>query len=400
MQFTSIRTGDVPVLSEMLSTAFAFPAEQAPAWLRIAKHENVRVARDGKRAAGCLIVIPMGHFFGGRSVPTVGIAGVAVSLEARGRGVARALMEETLREAAKKKVALSTLYPATQTLYRRVGYERAGKLCEVTVPTHLFTAPRTELVSRALVPRDSAAVEKLYAESARDRNGWLDRGSYMWSRIRKPRGKPTYGVGFFTKKGALEAYVHFVNARPEDSSFYTVVVKDAAATGPRGYDAIVRFLGELKSCGRNVELRAGPSDPLLMRLAEPHFDEKSLEDWMVRIVDVRAALLARGFPRFMRATLTLDVRDELLPSNHGKIQLDVADGRASVSKVAPRSKSQRQQRSADILSLDIRALAPLYTGYLSATRLAALGELEGTQRAIEAADAIFSGPMPSMNEMF
>lgn len=393
MQFTKIRTGDVPVLSEMLATAFAFPKEQAPAWLKVAKHEHVRVMREGKRALGCLIVIPMGHWFGGRSVPTTGIAGVAVSVEARGRGVARALMEATLREAAKNKVALSSLYPATQTLYRRVGYERAGKLCEVTIPTHLFTAPRTDLSSRALTARDEAAVEKVYAASARDRNGYLDRGPYMWSRVRKPRGKPTHGVGFFTAKGALEAYVHFVNARPEDSAFFTVVIKDAASTTGRGYDAIVRFIGEMRSCGREVELRAGPSDPLLMRLAEPLFDEKSLEDWMVRIVDVRAALLARGYPRFTRASVTLDVRDELLPQNQGKLQLDVADGRATLSKAPARSTT-------GALSLDVRALAPLYTGYLSATRLAALGSIEGTPRAIEAADAIFAGPMPSMNEMF
>ncbi|MFO0618342.1 MAG: GNAT family N-acetyltransferase [Polyangiaceae bacterium] len=391
MQFSTMKAADVPVLSEMLSTAFAFPAENAPLWLRTAKHSNVRVVREGRRVLACLIVIPMGHFFGGRSVPTTGIAGVAVSLDARGKGVARWLMEQTLRESARKKVPLSTLFPSTQTLYRKVGYERAGKLCEVELATAHFRAPRSDLTSRALTKRDEPAVERLYTETARDRNGFLDRGPYMWSRVRKPRGKPTYGVGFFTKAGELDAYLHFFNGRSDDSLFYTIVVKDAAARDARGYDAIISFLGDLRSCGRTVELRGSPSDPLLMRIAEPHYEERSIEDWMLRVVDARRALDARGYPRFMRASVTLALRDELFPSNARRLRLDVAEGRGAVSEVKP---------TKDALHLDVRALAPLYTGYLSATRLAALGELEGSARAIEAADAIFSGPMPSMNEMF
>lgn len=391
MRFTSLVRSDLPVVSEMLSAAFAFPAKDAPTWLKTAKHENVRVVREGRRPIACLVLVPMGHFFGGRSVPTLGIAGVAVALDARGRGAARWMMDQTILEAAKRRFPLSTLYPATQTLYRRSGYERAGKLCEVNAPTALFTAPRTDLVCRALMRRDEKAVEAVYTASARDRSGYLDRGPYMWTRVRAPRGKPTYGVGFFGERNALEAYVHFLNARPDDSAFFTVIVKDAAAVTPRGYDAIVRYLGDMRSVGRHVELRCGPSDPLLMRLAEPQYEERSLEDWMVRVVDVERALTARGYNPFVRASAVLEVRDALLPKNQRRVRVDVAGARAVVSEA---------RGSKDAIKLDVRALAPLYTGYLSATRLAALGELEGSAKAIEAADAIFSGPMPSMNEMF
>lgn len=391
MQFSTMRATDVRVLSEILSAAFAFPAADAPAWLKVAKPANVRVARDGKRVVGCLVVVPMGHYFGGRVVPTAGIAGVAVALDARGRGVARGMMEHVVLESARKGVALSTLYPATQTLYRRAGYERAGKLCEIRLATSHFTAPRTTLVSRTLTEKDHHAVEAAYASSARDRNGYLARGPYMWSRVRRPRGKATYGIGFFSERGALEAYVHFLLVPSDESAFYTVVVKDAAATTSRGYDAVVRYIGELRSCGREVELRAGPSDPLLMRLAEPHYEEKSVEDWMVRVVDVKAAIEARGYTKFQRASVVLDVRDALVPANHRAVRVDVADGRAKVSAA---------RATKDAIRLDVRALAPLFTGYLSATRLAALGELEGSVGAIEAADAVFHGPMPSMNEMF
>jgi predicted acetyltransferase len=390
MQFSSMKRAELKPVCEMLGAAFGFPSPDAIPWLKNAKHENVRVVREGRRPVACLVVVPMGQYFGGRSVPTTGIAGVAVALEARGRGAARYLMEETLRESAKNGVALSTLFPATQTLYRKVGYERAGKVCEVRLGTHLFSAPKNELVARPLGPRDAPAMTRLYQAAVHDRDGYLDRGPYMWNRIRRPRGKVSFGIGFFTPRtNELEAYVHFLHGESE-GAFYTVIVKDAVARSAKGYDAIVRLLGDQRSCGRTTRFLGGPSDPLLMRLAEPHYEEKSLEDWMVRIVDVKRALLARGYPRFLRASVTLDITDELLPQNHATLRLDVDDGRAKLDKATARGA----------LSITARALAPLFTGYLDATRLAALGELSGKTQAIEAADAIFNGPTPAMNEMF
>src|SRR4051812_31444593 len=133
MRYEPMRRDDLDELGAILGGSFAFPALETEPWLAGAGFENVRVVRDRKRALGCLLLIPMGQFFGGRSLPMVGIAGVGVGLSDRGRGVARFLMAEALREIAARGFALSTLYPATQTLYRAVGYERAGMLCEATV---------------------------------------------------------------------------------------------------------------------------------------------------------------------------------------------------------------------------------------------------------------------------
>ena len=48
---------------------------------------------------------------------------------------------------------------------------------------------------------------------------------------------------------------------------------------------------------------------------------------MLRIVDVAAALEARGYPAGLEAQLELEVEDELLAWNHGRLRLSVADGR-------------------------------------------------------------------------
>jgi predicted acetyltransferase len=50
--------------------------------------------------------------------------------------------------------------------------------------------------------------------------------------------------------------------------------------------------------------------------------------------------------------------------------------------------------------MDIRGLAPLYTGHLSAEQLALTGLLEGPSEALAAASAVFAGPAPGMGERF
>ncbi len=398
MRYGSMKPSELGELSILLGSSFAFPPPEAEPWLKGAGFDNVRVVRDQGRVHGCLVQIPMGQYFGGRSVPIVGIAGVGVGIADRGRGAARSLMTSTVREIAARKIALSTLYPATQTLYRAVGYERAGKLVEVSVPTHLFKAPKTDLVQRTLGPGDERATTELYREVSASMPGYLDRGPYNWARVRTPRGQPAFGVGFFAPPsktsgaahGALEAYLYFVQTRPVASEpFHTVLVKDVAAKSPAGFDAVARFLGDQRSLGRTTLFRAGPSTPLLMKLAEPTYEEKSLEDWMVRVTHVSSALEARGYPRHLDAALHLDVTDPLVGENTGRFVLTLEGGRGRVKKGGRGS-----------LRLDVRALAPLYTGYLSATQLGRLGELRAQPETVALADEVFASPAPSMAEMF
>ena len=63
-------------LGTILSHAFGFPLAEVPIWFERAGAENIYAWRSDDAVAGGLITIPMGQFFGGRSVPTTGIAGV------------------------------------------------------------------------------------------------------------------------------------------------------------------------------------------------------------------------------------------------------------------------------------------------------------------------------------
>jgi predicted acetyltransferase len=52
------------------------------------------------------------------------------------------------------------------------------------------------------------------------------------------------------------------------------------------------------------------------------------------------------------------------------------------------------------LRLDVRALAPLYSGHLSPHALHAVGALEADEGSLAVAAALFGGPAPAMPDMF
>ena len=91
--------------------------------------ERVHVARLDGQLAACLTVLPFGQWFGGRRVPTGGVASVAVAPELRGRGVARALLSQALVAMRERGEVLSGLYPTTARLYRSMGWSTPCATC-------------------------------------------------------------------------------------------------------------------------------------------------------------------------------------------------------------------------------------------------------------------------------
>lgn len=174
--------------AEIFARSFGLEPDDAVQWVRNFGYENTRVLVEGGHVLGGLVVYRAGQWFGGRRVPMVGIAAVAIDPPYRGRGCATALMREAVRAFAEEGFPIATLYPATQGIYRRAGFEQAGSRFEIRVPLSQCLFREREVVVRAETPDDHRTIEELHRRHGARYPGTLDRSDPLWARIRNPGG--------------------------------------------------------------------------------------------------------------------------------------------------------------------------------------------------------------------
>ncbi|MCA9554083.1 MAG: sterol carrier protein domain-containing protein, partial [Myxococcales bacterium] len=221
------------------------------------------------------------------------------------------------------------------------------------------------------------------------RHGNLDRGPYVWARIFAPGFKQTQALGV-SFDGALEGYLVLRAEQVASPPFQDLHVTDIAAATPRAARRLLSFLAEHRSLAQHIHLNAGPDDPLLGMLPEPKYHQELVEPWMLRVLDVQSTLQSRGFAVERRLSFGIEVEDPVCPDHAGRYTVTVEEGRAQVERGG----------SGPALRAPVQALAPLFTGFRSASTLARMGALEGDPEALAAADRAFLGPMPVMKDMF
>jgi predicted acetyltransferase len=366
--------------------------DEARAWIRKVPRTDLRTLREGGRPVAALTHIAMGQVFGGRAVPSAGVAGVGIEPDRRGQGLARELMGRYLLEQRAAGTPLSTLYASTFALYRSLGYERAGarwvaRLRPAELPVRADAAPM-----RPVTADDEPTLEAVWEAWSRLHPGNLARDAYLWGRVRAPRDKPTQAVLVEGDGGVdgVEGYVRWMQLESEVArDGYDLAVTDVAALTPRAARRILAFFAGHGSLAGEVRWATGPGDPLLALLPERRFALELRDEWMLRVLDVPGALAARGYPAGAAGEVHLAVEDGLAPENAGPWVLSVAEGRGR----AERGGEGRLRAS-------VRGLAALYSGYRAARQLALAGWLEGDEASLAAADLLFAGPSPWMADNF
>jgi len=237
-----------------------------------------------------------------------------------------------------------------------------------------------------------AAMRNLYEAQAQLANGWLERSDWYWSRIF--REAPEQGAGnrvyayLLERETSPEGYL--IYSQPEvGSRRYRLKLHDWVATTPAARRRILCFLADHRSMADAADLYGGPTDPLLLGRDAPLAPTCANHPWMLRIVDVQAALEQRGYAAGVGVELHLGIRDGLLKENERPFVLTVEAGRSAV-RVGGEAR----------IMLDVRGLAALFTGHVTPQALKGLGLVEGSDADLAKLGAAFSGPQPWMPERF
>lgn len=377
--------GDRGTLARILGHCFGFPLEEAPEWFNRAGFDNVRAYRPAEQLLGGLIVVPMGQYFGGRSVPMTGIAGVGIAPEARGGGHATKMMSACVREIRASGVALSALYPATVPLYRGVGYARAGARYEIELaPGAAATRVRGQGLERIERGEEDLDVRAVYARFGARRQGFLDRGPYIWGRIFRPRKGHHEGFKVVGDRGC-EGYAVIAHKMGDGES--EVNVADLVALSRPAAARLLDLLAGYGSIATTVRWHGASPDLLTSVIPDRRHNVRVTDYWMLRLCDVERALAARGY--VADGTLDLEIADDIIPENAGRFRLKVREGRPSIDRGGDGS-----------FKIDVRGLAALYSGFHDARTLLELGDLDAHEHGLATADALFAGRAPAMSDFF
>jgi predicted acetyltransferase len=384
---------DVTAYGDVLADCFPmfFHGDVRKAWPWVENPDHFRLLRYEGRVAAGLVAVPVGQWFGGRSVSSWAIRLVGVGLEFRSLGAAPLLMQQMLREAQQQGAALSVLYPATQPLYRSVGYEQAGLNQLLALPVGAARLrDRTLALQRVDQKTAIAAMMPLYTARARRTSGNIDRSEWFWQRVLEPRMLPEVQVFLALGDAGPEGYMAYaMPASRAASAGYDLMLTDFVAGTAAATRRLMAHLGEHHSLGNVVRWRSTIEAPECLVLSQQRVRVEDSMTWMLRIVDVRKALTQRGYAPHLRGRLTLQVHDETLPDNAGTFSLEVAEGQAHVEPA----------RQAD-LKLDVRGLAAVYSGHLTPDEVCVAGLGEGDEAARAMAAHLFAGPRCWMSDFF
>ena len=346
------------------------------------------------RLVGKAVDLHHEQWWSGRRVAAADVAGVAVLPEARGGGVARALLTRLLAGARERGAAISALYPTVTAPYRACGWEVVGSLRTVDLSTAALPRhrPAAHLTVRPAGPADLPAVADTYERLTRHRCGLLTRDGPIYDHFSTPERLPpdTDGVTLVEDGDGLLGYFTWERGTGYDATA-VLTVPEILATGPDPARALIGVLASWQSVAPTLRLVLLSHDAISTHLPVEVVREHRQQPWMHRPVDVVRAVRDRGWPAHVRGTVDFALRDDAAPWNTGSWRLEVADGAAEL----------HPSSAEPALTLAVRGFALLYAGAARAASVAAAGLLRCAGGADPAAlDLLGAGPPAELLDYF
>ncbi len=357
------------------------------------------VACDGGKVVGKAVDLELQSWYGGRRVPTSGIAGVALAAEYRGAGALRPLLGHLLGAARERGAVISTLYPSAPGFYRSMGSEVIGDYASVEVPTWALARAgrsvagdadgRGEVRVRRAVASDWPRIAACYDAWAAGSTGPLTRVGPRFAGSLEELAQDVTGVSVVERAddpyAPLAGYCCWERVRGYQDEA-GLRVHDLIATSAPAATALLRLLGGHEPTARTTRVRANRGRDLAWLLADDVTRVVASTPYMLAVLDVPGALAARGYGAAVRGSAELTVVDAALPGVAGRYRLSWADGHGTAERVGGAATAGTW--------VSARGLAVRYAGALPCARLRRLGLMGGDETYDALLDAAFgAGPV-------
>ena len=327
------------------------------------------------------------QYWGGRAVPMGGVAAVAVHPDARGRGLARAMMRALLELMVEAGQPISSLFPTAAGIYRPLGWEVVGSQDSTVLPTSLLTRARSQdsrpVAVRAAGPGDVSSIAAMYDERGAATNGLLSRVGPEFPD--GPLGVLGHDMVALAEDGQGEpvGYATYSRGKGYRADSQLKVWELVARTGGAAA-ALTRSIGSWDSVAPTVSWR-GPTDELARLLPVSLPPATAVQPWMLRVVDAPAAVAARGYACDTDASFELV--DPVRTANSGSWRLTVREGQGVLERTTETALPR----------LHVHGLALLYSGRADVAGVLRAGLLD---RPLPGLDQALAGPNPEIFDYF
>jgi predicted acetyltransferase len=345
-------------------------------------------AFDGSRMVASFATIPFNMRAMGQAIPMGGITTVGTLPEYRRQGILRTLMTRSLQMMREQQRPVTSLWASQAAIYQRYGFSLASVMRRYAIDTVDIGFSDGDSGS-CRVTRENVAdcfddIKACYATFAAERMCYLHRASTLWQRtILEAEGDgPVHVAVARNDDGVIQGYLVYTMragrvshpARSQD-----LKIRDLAWQNADAYRSLWQFVSRHDLVGKVSWDSAPQDDPAMELFMEPRLlNVVDTEGLWFRIVDVPPALAGRGYA--CDGELVIEVADDgLAPWNVGRWHLTVTNGVGAVD----------QTDATPDITVSVKALASLYTGYRTATALNAWDLLEGDTAAVVIANQLF-----------
>jgi predicted acetyltransferase len=345
---------------------------------------------------------------GGLLVPVAGVTWVGVLPTHRRQGILTALMRRQLDDVAARGEALAILTASESSIYSRFGYGQATEAAVWEIDReHAALSQRSPVSPLGIAALEPAGqvrlmeheealgvVPEVYDRVRRLQPGAISRSQAYWNTgyLQDPYETingfgPRFYVSYVSAAGTVDGASHYRIKPNWDQGFpaSTVEVNEILAVSPTAYSELWRYLLSLDLAHTIRAVRRPVDEPVRWLLADPRRLRLSRlsDDLWVRLLDVEAALGARGYRTHDR--LSFDVGDAFRPQVAGRYQLTAGPDGAHCRRIPADSGTHAD------LTLDISDLGSTYLGGVRFSTLAWAGRVtEETPGALARADLLFS----------
>lgn len=389
--------------------------------------ETVAVAVDDDAGvAAAYKLMRLTQYITGVTLPTAGLAAVAVAPSHRRLGLGRRLCAHALRAARERGDVLSALYPFRPAFYRSMGWGLVSQLHRHRFRTTALSGPRRPSRVRLAGPDDLARVAACYGRVAERSNGPLRRDEALWqSRLSgapiaehvKGRDMRDPAAWRARRLGKMHVMVHddggvagYLLARygrgPADERALHVL--ELIAERNDAYTELLGWLANQRDQWPVILYDARPAERLEHRLAQPRSpgERNRRRLWfpaghvllgpMLRIVDIEGAFAGRrwwGAPPDApddgqgRCAVRIEVDDPELPENQGPWEIEL---KGQEMEMRPATGGLVDAS----VALDAATLAQVYVGELSLSEARELGgaRIDGDAALLDRMFATFEKP--------